>query len=94
MVEDGARATLNWVRLFRGGQVLQKTKKRRKPGNELSRWRKDPTGRDLRKETPGAWSRKERTRASVVCDGEVAASDQPEPFSPRGGFGYYITGGF
>ena len=55
---------------------MQKSQKR---GNELSRWRKEPTGKYLKKETArksDAWIRKGRTRARVVCDGEVAWPDQ------------------
>ena len=58
---------------------MQKSQKRGKLGNELSRWRKEPTGKYLKKETArksDAWIRKGRTRARVVCDGEVAWPDQ------------------
>lgn len=82
VVEDGGSATLDGVRLHRGGQILRRWEKRGKLGNELSRGGKEPAGRVVRKKTRGQVAGPERTRVRVVRDA-VAGRAPAEPLSPR-----------
>lgn len=63
---------------------MGRQEERGKLGNELSRWRKaNKEGFSGRKQREGQVTGAERTRARVVCDGEVSGPDQAEPCSPR-----------